>query len=370
MRRSSLGRAGRSDFDYMSGELNSIDHHRLNPGEQPAGRVLFIAVLALLIGAILAGDRVADSAATMAYGPARTAAVVATTPLRWVSSLLSLDDLRASTNRSAMTILDPDSLPAEPPLQPNPGGSPVVVDPNPGSKGSPIEQPVEGPTYRNASPTAEKPLEFLISGDSMTESFGKHLRVALEETGVVDATHDFRYSSGLVRPDFFDWPDYLDKVMRRDNPDVTLIMIGANDGQNMMLDGKRLDFGTEGWKREYALRVGRVMDTLVADGRRVYWLGLPNAKSDTYAAKVKVRNGLCEAEAAKRENVVYVDTWSMFAAPDGSYTAYLKDSNGVNRLMRRDDGIHLSVDGAKYLSRKMVRMIRADYELPDPPAAD
>ena len=195
----------------------------------------------------------------------------------------------------------------------------------------------------------------------MTESFGKYLKADLVETGVVKASHDFKYSSGLARPDFFDWPAHLEDTIPSTDPDCVLIMIGANDGQNMTVDGKPVQFGSDQWKAEYAQRVARTMDILSADGRRVYWVGLPIARSETYAKKVKVRNKIYRAEADRRDNVLYVDTWSLFADADGTYTAYLRDRNGDKKLMRNEDGIHLSVSGAHHLADYIMDIVSSDY---------
>ena len=53
------------------------------------------------------------------------------------------------------------------------------------------------------------PLELWIIGDSFLELFGPALVNRSTDTGVIDADVDFRYVSGLSRPDFFDWPVYV-----------------------------------------------------------------------------------------------------------------------------------------------------------------
>ena len=364
-RRSTHGEFGASASpEQPEGQLppRSRSRAKRRPGEQPAGTVLLVIAVALLFGALLSGDRLADSARGLEFGPVRTAAVAVATPLEWVGRSLGLDRLRSSVWATALRVLDPESTP--PPTGPAPAPQPVQP---PAAEGEtpavpPIDEP-EGPKYRNPYPTAANKLTFLIMGDSMTESFGKYLKADLVETEVVDASHDFKYSSGLARPDFFDWPERMRETVPQVDPDAVLIMIGANDGQNMTVDGKPVQFGSKQWREVYASRVAEAMDILSADGRRVYWVGLPIARPETYAEKVEVRNAIYEAEAKSRDAVRYVDTWSLFAAADGTYTAYLRDSSGDRKLMRLEDGIHLSVAGAHHLTDHIMGIIGTDYDL-------
>ena len=58
-------------------------------------------------------------------------------------------------------------------------------------------------------PTAANPLRVLILGDSLGIDMGGPLQNDLANTGVVQATLDARESTGLTRPDYFNWPAEL-----------------------------------------------------------------------------------------------------------------------------------------------------------------
>jgi len=60
------------------------------------------------------------------------------------------------------------------------------------------------------------------------------------------------------------------------------------------------------------------------------------------------------AEAAKfAPDVEYFDTYHFFADKNGDYSRSLPDAHGVMLEMRISDGVHFSVDGAKYLADKL-----------------
>lgn len=331
----------------------------------PLSAVFFVIVVGLLLGAVFTGDRLGASARAMEFGPMRSVAVAAATPAEWLNHTLHIDRLGNAIREAVLPHLLPRETAEGPGLPPETTGSPSpdgTVTPPAEEPGETPTEPTE-PTYRNPDPSAAQPLVVLISGDSMTEAFGKYLKADLIDTGVAQVTHDFRFSSGLARPDFFDWPAHLAALMTQYDPDVVVLMVGANDGQDISVNGQVLDFGSEAWVAMYAERVSATMDLIAVDGRRIYWIGQPIARSDTYSAKMRVLDDIYAAEAEGRENVVYIDTWALFTAPDGTYSAYLIGDDGESHLMRMDDGIHLSVTGAHRLTNYVVAAMAEDYGL-------
>ena len=67
-------------------------------------------------------------------------------------------------------------------------------------------------------PTAADPLRVLIVGDSIGLDMGGPLQSDLAGTGVVNAALDGRESTGLTRPDYFNWPAELTADLRRRTP--------------------------------------------------------------------------------------------------------------------------------------------------------
>lgn len=340
------------------------------PGEQSLGVVLKVVLVALLVGMVLTGDRLGATARAMEFGPARTVAMVVAAPAEWLNHLLGIDRIRETIREIATAKLEPQqSLGNRRPGSTETTGTPSgETTGTPGGSvpgDEPAAPPVTppGPVFRNPNPSAEYPLTVMIHGDSMTEAFGKYLKNDLIATGLAQAVHDFRYSSGIARPDFFDWPAHLTQTMADQDPDVVVMMIGANDGQDLKVNGVFMAFGSPEWTELYSERVGQAMDIMAVDGRRVYWVGLPIARSETYSAKMKTLDAVYKAEADKRELVEYIDTWALFSTASGQYTAYLPDSSGTSQLMRRDDGIHLTVAGATFLTEHLMKIISEDYDL-------
>ena len=209
--------------------------------------------------------------------------------------------------------------------------------------------------------TPEKPLRLWIIGDSMAQIFGSSLENLAEDTGFVKARLSYKVSSGLSRPDFFDWPQHMIDQLVEFDPDGTAVLFGANDGQDFYHEGKVLKVGTRAWRKQYAKRVGKAMDILTRGGRRIYWVGNPIMKNAGYRDRIAMMDHIYAAEAAKHPGVHYVSTWKLFSDEKGSYEEYLPDAGGDLVLMRAPDGIHLTRAGGDRMGQAALDVIEKDW---------
>jgi len=215
--------------------------------------------------------------------------------------------------------------------------------------------------------TAADPLRLWIIGDSMGQVFGSSLANLAEDTGLVKAKMEYKVSSGLSRPDFYDWPQHMIDQIVDWNPDATAVLFGANDGQNFYSHGTVLKVGTKAWQAEYAKRAGKAMTILTRGGRRVYWVGNPIMRNSVYRDKTAMIDRIYAAEAKKHPGVQYISTWMLFADKKGSYAEALPGPGGELVLMRAPDGIHLSRAGGDRMAQVVLDVIEKDWGMPQQP---
>jgi hypothetical protein len=215
--------------------------------------------------------------------------------------------------------------------------------------------------------TRQAPLRLYIIGDSMAQVFGSSLENLAEETHLIRARLDYKVSSGLSRPDFFDWPQRMIDQIVEFGPDATAVLFGANDGQNVLYNGKVLEVGSKAWQAVYAVRVGKAMDILTRGGRRAYWVGNPIMRDPGYRGRISMMDHIYESEAQKHPGVFYIPTWALFANENGSYTESLPDANGDPVLMRAPDGIHLTRAGGDRMAQTVLDVIEKDWGIPQKP---
>ncbi len=169
------------------------------------------------------------------------------------------------------------------------------------------------------TPSAERPLRMAAYGDSVGGGALLGLKLLTAERKDIKVHRFVKVATGLARPDYFDWPAYLEQDMaKRKQPfEAVLVMLGANDGQNVVADGEGLVFDTRPWQKMYARRVGEVMDFYLKSGvKKVYWAGMPRMGTREFSKRMAVLNEIYRAEAAKRApRVEYVDAWAAVDAP-------------------------------------------------------
>jgi hypothetical protein len=209
-------------------------------------------------------------------------------------------------------------------------------------------------------PTAAKPLKALVVGDSFSQDV---------ELGLAPATNStfFRIiekglqSTGLSRPDYYPWPTALERYMATYHPDIVFIMLGGNDPQPVHLaSGDVIPFGVGDpqWPKVYRSRVDQMMKLASEGGTHVCWIGLPiMGSSEAYSRNIEFLNSIYEAEAGKHPNVIYVDTWDLFAK-NGKYSDYLPDRHGNLQLVRASDKIHLSAAGNRILTAAILKAMK------------
>src|SRR4051795_7827614 len=83
------------------------------------------------------------------------------------------------------------------------------------------------------TPSAADPAELYVAGDSDAGTFGPYLQKLMKQTGMVTTTLDYKVSSGLSRPDFFDWPSHFAQQIPSVNPDIVVVTFGGNDAQGL-----------------------------------------------------------------------------------------------------------------------------------------
>lgn len=220
---------------------------------------------------------------------------------------------------------------------------------NPG-QADPKAVPAEAPRHR-----------VLLVGDSMMmEGLGPALFRTLGKDPGIELTKDARYSTGLSREDYFDWPARLEELIRTKDPDVVVVCLGANDGQDILTGKKRHITGTFSWQVLYRQRADRFVDTALSRGARLVWIGLPVMGKEPYSSRIRLLSALQQAACGRcGPRALFVDTVPMLADARGRFQTYGLDKEGRQIRLRRQDAVHLTEEGGRILVEKVLPDIRA-----------
>lgn len=165
-------------------------------------------------------------------------------------------------------------------------------------------------------------------------------------------------TSGLARPDFFDWFAEARRLLDLTVPRTVVILFGGNDGQNLLpADSaeRRVPWEDEArWTPAYEARVRRLMELLSADGRSVVLLSPTNrAPAISRARMVRIRAAMKRAVAGL-PRVTYLDMFPFTSDPHGRWLQSGLDAFGRRVPFRRGDGIHLTPEGGAEVSRRLL----------------
>lgn len=234
-----------------------------------------------------------------------------------------------------------------------PSVSPVLVaSAAPAARPAPASIPVPPPAVAAAPvaaavKAAPKEGTVLMLGDSLMGGVVSGLRTDLPKTYRIVDRH--KASTGLTNQQYFDWPSVAQQATAEVKPAWVVIHLGGNDGQDMLVDGKWVKFGTAQWDALYTRRAATMIQGIHAawPQARIVWLGLPTMRPPSYQAKSARINGLQKA-AALQQGVAFVDAHAALGE------AYSKDgvgTSGKREIWRLDDGIHYSRAGGGQLGR-------------------
>jgi uncharacterized protein len=210
-----------------------------------------------------------------------------------------------------------------------------------------------------AQPTAEDPLDVLVTGDSQAEFLGQRL-IDQSPPGLLEVTTVARNATGLTNPAFFNWEVNAEQEVVDRDPDAVVMAIGGNDGFNVQTaDGSLYNPGDAGWETEFARRVAVVSSVLSGDGERpVYWVPPPTARdpdfNEIYASQNRAVERATEAISALR----YVDVYSTLNR--GRYSDLLR-IDGKRVLARQPDGVHFTHEGAVAPVRLILDAMAEDF---------
>jgi hypothetical protein len=317
-----------------------------------AGRGIVVLFVGLLLAALLQAEGLRKQAEIQPGGFQRDLALQVTRPLVRISRALHLTtprhELQVAIGRANEDKVDTQVHLTLPP----PAG--------------PLPQPRHTGTHVRRKPrfTAVKPLRIWVAGDSLAEVPGQALE-RVTDPAVTVVRVESRLSTGLARPDLYNWFTRIQDAPTQLAPKVAVFSFGADDAHNFMAGvprGKRVGaLGAPSWNAEYRRRIDGVTRELSAKGVHVVWLGLPIPDGPGLTKSFPVVNRILESVAAAHpKTATYVDTWHLLADAHGRFASYLR-IHGKLTLVRSPDGVHYTAAAGDLIARQVLKQLRAFY---------
>jgi uncharacterized protein len=346
----------RSRPDHPAGGHDGYGDHafweRLPFRGAPWRRAFVIGLVCFGLWLLLDAPSLQRSAQESPLGTRRTVSLDVVGPVAALSRTVGLSSVVSGTDRA---------------LGRTPGGGPSLAVPiRRPPRPKPLPTTVNGTSTTttlpplNYHPTPATPLKVLIVGDSVGLDLGQPLVNTLAGYGDVTSYLDGRIDTGLTRPDYFNWPAELQIDLTNQQPNLVVVMIGANDPQGLVTPNGSIQYGQPGWDEAYSARVAAFIAEANAAGAHVLWVGMPPMQDPVLDAKLRHLNVLVHDQVmAVGGGAAFMSSIPSLGDPHGGFAAFLPNAAGAEINVRTPDGIHLSPGGGARLAAAVAATMQA-----------
>ncbi|HDZ75529.1 MAG TPA: DUF459 domain-containing protein [Aurantimonas coralicida] len=201
----------------------------------------------------------------------------------------------------------------------------------------------------------------LVVGDFLADSLADGLNAIYYDNEMVTVESRINGSSGLVRDDFYDWPNNLGPIIDEEKPAVLVMMIGSNDRQPIEMGSGTLSPRSETWTTEYEKRIGEIAEIVKNRNVPLIWVGMPSFKFERMSEDMVFLNDLYRKGATKVSGQ-FVDIWEGFVDANGSFVYSGPGVSGQQVQLRNSDGITMTEAGddkmAFFVERAIARVLK------------
>lgn len=202
-------------------------------------------------------------------------------------------------------------------------------------------------------PSRRNPIRVVITGDSLPGYIGQLLVPRLDALRTARAWSIIHDSTGITRPDYFNWANEAPAQVRAYHADATIVLIGGNDFQNIVAGGRVLIAGSSAWTREYQRRVEVCMRIWAQGGsHRVYWLSMPPSRNPSWAYDDWQINNALRRAARQVRGALFVNINGPITNR-GHYADYVR-YHGQVISVREADGVHVNLAGSQIIENDII----------------
>ncbi len=203
----------------------------------------------------------------------------------------------------------------------------------------------------------ENAKRILIIGDFAASAVADALKKFFTDNSDIVIINHTMPASGLVRTDYYPWQSNISKLIDQNNPDVIIIMIGANDNQPIKDSYGIINTDQSEWMRIYKQRIIEITENLHASGKSWIWIGQPSFGNDLLTQKMKIFNALYKQETEKAGGY-FLDIWSGFIDEEGNFSFSGYDIHGKIAKLRTHNGIHFTSEGKEKLASYLEKPLK------------
>lgn len=218
--------------------------------------------------------------------------------------------------------------------------------------------PTPLPAERAKKVAAGKKVVIAVLGDSFGDGVWAALYREFAKNPQYSVLQYSKVSTGITLNGDMNLEKRADEALSAHDVDMFVVVIGANDNQWLMHEGRAYQKLSAEWKEIYRQRIHSYLKHIGKNNSQIYWLGLPRMRSPKYDADINSINNLVESEM-RLLRVPYLRTAPASIDAKGQYNQYFIDPKSGKRLLfRAKDGIHMSSAGYSHLAAPLIDRIK------------
>lgn len=212
------------------------------------------------------------------------------------------------------------------------------------AESAPVAAPIARNLVREGEGTVQHPTRILLTGDSLMEGLGPQMKKALDGYANLTLIPIGKKSTGLSRPDFYNWPQVLEKNMVAHKPQIVVMWVGTNDPQNihgMKGLGEPLSIV---WQKAYYSKLMEIVSIVRKHNARLILMGPPIMDEQPLDKQlqgiIRIMDWTCRNNGAQ-----FLNTRPILADANGRYMQRARLQNGKVVDIRTRDHVHITSDG-------------------------
>jgi uncharacterized protein len=216
-----------------------------------------------------------------------------------------------------------------------------------------------------SEPVAKTKIAFV--GDSTSDGLWGGFTSLVPHEACLKGNFDYgrfaKNSTGLTRPNKFDWVEEIKRLGDSFKPQLFIMSLGLNDRQSVLENGKVTLENSPDYPARYRERVTAVLRNVAAAKASMLWVGLAAMRADAADKDAREKNRFYAQAIAEfgDPRIEYVEPWKLNPTGEDKFASYGPDGKGRMIQIRTSDGEHFTSAGdmlvAAYLLPKMVAML-------------
>lgn len=196
----------------------------------------------------------------------------------------------------------------------------------------------------------ENAAKILVVGDFLAGGMGRELEKLYASNENIVVINKTDPSSGLVRDDVINWPEYIPTLIEEYKPVVIVTLVGMNDRQKLWTVPGKPDKLSPEWLAEYNNRITKIASIGINQKIPLVWVGLPPVRSNKMNSDYLTFNEMYRTKIETIGGGEYVDIWDGFTNEEGKFVSAGPDINGQIVRLRGSKGINMTRAGRAKLA--------------------